>query len=305
MDDSGLARWLDPELRAFVRETERLAAAAGAPGDRDAARANYLRLWDAFRAPRPAGVAVAAAEAGSVKLRHYRPPGTARAAAALFLHGGGFVLGDLDSHDDVCAELAARAGVEVVAVDYRLAPEHRYPAALDDAEAAYRQVAADRPVVVVGDSAGGNLAAALCLRLRRLGRPQPRGQVLFYPLLAADPLRVAGSRAADAPLLTAAECAGFMQIYGGRPLPAADPEFAPLSAADLSGLAPAALFAAGFDPLSRDAEDYAALLHAAGVPVRYRADPGLVHGWLRGRHRSRLAAEAFTAAIEAVAAFAT
>lgn len=304
MDDAALARWLDPEVRAFIAETERLCPPTAAPGDREEARALYDRLCAGFRAPRPAGVAVADGMAGGVAVRRYRPPGAARAAGLLYLHGGGFMLGGLDSHDDICAELCAGAGVEVMAVAYRLAPEHRYPAALDDVSAAYRAFAVERPVVVAGDSAGGNLAAALCLRRRRLGEAQPRGQVLIYPGLAPDPLRVAGRRIATAPMLSAEECATFARLYGGRPVPADDPEFAPLAARDLAGLAPAALFAAGFDPLRDDAEDYAAALHAAGVTVRFRADPGLVHGWLRGRHRMALARDAFAALVTAISQFA-
>lgn len=237
-------------------------------------------------------------------LRRYTPAGGAGRAALLYLHGGGFVLGGLDSHDDICAELSARAGVTVLAVDYRLAPEHVYPAALDDAETAYRVLRAQgRPVIVAGDSAGGHLAASLCHRLRRLGDAQPAGQVLIYPGLSRDPLRVAGQRAADAPMLTAADCAFYRDMHAGGPdrVPAHDPEFTPLDATDFADLAPAAIFAAGYDPLRQDAEDYAAVLHAAGVAVSYRCDPGLVHGWLRARHMSRLAAAAFADVAAAVA----
>lgn len=302
------ARWLDPQMRAFIALTGSFygeeAPDEGASGDVTAARAAYDRMCAAFRKPRPPGVAT---EDGGLpsgaRVRRYRPDGEREGAARLlYLHGGGFILGGLDSHDDVCAELAAGAGVAVTAVDYRLAPEHRYPAALDDAQAAYDTVAADGPVVVAGDSAGGNLAAALCHRLRRLGRPQPRAQVLIYPGLSRDPLRVTGSRAATAPMLSAEDCAYYGRMYLGADEPpgAPDPELAPLDAVDLAGLAPAAIFAAGYDPLRQDAEDYAALLHAAGVAVTYRDDPGLVHGWLRARHSVDLARVAFAAVVAEV-----
>ncbi len=303
-DDAALARWLDPEMRAFVTESERDEPDGPGSGDLGVTRARYERLCAGFAVPRPEGVTVADEAAGGVAARRYRPARPAHDAVLLYAHGGGFVLGGLESHDSICADLCAASGIEVVAVAYRLAPEHRYPAALDDVAAAYGALAAARPVLVAGDSAGGNLAAALCHRLRRLGGAQPRGQVLIYPMLSADPLRVAGSRNATAPLLTADDCAGFLRLYGGRPQPAGDPEFAPLAAASFAGLAPAAIFAAGFDPLRQDAEDYAAALHAAGVAVRWRDDPGLVHGWLRGRHRARLARAAFAAIAEAVAALA-
>ncbi len=302
--DNSLARWLDPEMRAFIARTNGFYPDDANTGGITQSRMLYDRLCAGFRAPRPPGVQTADGLAGGVPVRRYLPPGQPRAAALLYLHGGGFVLGGLDSHDDVCAELCAGAGAEVLSVDYRLAPEHVYPAALDDAETAYRALCAGgRKVVVAGDSAGGHLAAGLCHRLRRLGEPQPLGQVLIYPGLSSDPLRVAGSRAANAPMLTAADCAYYRAMFAGgaERLPVGDPEFAPLDAADFAGLAPAAIFSAGFDPLGRDAEDYAAVLTAAGVAVMYRSDPGLVHGWLRARHMSRVAAAAFAAVVRAAA----
>ncbi len=302
------ARWLDPDIRAFIARSDSFFPPEETAGGIAETRAMYLRMCGGLRAPRPPGVAVTdgsvSAGSGSIAVRRYRPPAPA-AACLLYAHGGGFVLGNLDSHDDVCAEICAGAEIEVLSVDYRLAPEHVYPAALDDVEAAYRALAMEkRPVVVGGDSAGARLAATLCLRLRRLGEAQPAGQVLIYPGLSADPLRVAGSRAATAPGLSAEDCAHYNRAYAGGDPPAGDAEFAPLDAADFSGLAPAAIFAAGYDPLRQDAEDYAALLHAAGVPVRYRDDPGLIHGWLRARHTSRLAARAFAAIVGSVEALA-
>ena len=306
-----LARWLDPEIRAFIARSNAFYPDEANTGGIAESRARYDRLCEGFRVPHPSGVAAAdapvAGAGGAIPTRRYRPPGAARRAALLYVHGGGFVLGGLDSHDGVCAGLCHAACIEVWAVDYRLAPEHVYPAALDDCAAVYAALATGgRAVVLAGDSAGGHLAASLCHRLRRLGLPQPAGQVLIYPGLSSDPLRVAGSRAADAPMLTAADCAHYRDLYAGGAdrVPAGDAEFAPLDAGDVAGLAPAAIFAAGYDPLRQDAEDYAAMLHAAGVAVRYRCDPGLVHGWLRARHMSRLAADAFADVARAVAGFA-
>jgi acetyl esterase len=299
-----LARWLDPQIRAFIARTTSFYPDSANTAGIAESRAMYDAMCAAFRAPRPPGVTVVDGRVANVPVRHYRPPGAAR-AALLYAHGGGFVLGGLDSHDDVCAELCAGAGVAVLAVEYRLAPEHIYPAALDDVDAAYRSLVADGlPVIVGGDSAGGRLAAALCRRLRRRGQPQPLGQVLIYPGLSSDPLRVAGSRAATAPGLTAEDCAYYGRMLAGGDVPVGDAEFSPLDAADFAGLAPAAIFAAGYDPLRQDAEDYAACLHAAGVAVHYRCDPGLIHGWLRARHASGLAAAAFAAIGAATAAFA-
>jgi acetyl esterase len=297
-----LARWLDPDIRAFLARGNSFYPDEANTGGIAESRARYDRLCAAFRATRPQGVTVADGSVGDVKVRRYTPPAPA-GASLLYAHGGGFVLGGLDSHDDVCSEICAGAGIDVLAVDYRLAPEHVFPAALDDVQAAYRALAAQaRPVLVGGDSAGGRLAAALCRRLRRLGEPQPRGQLLIYPGLSSNPLRVAGSRAATAPGLSASDCVYYGRMLAGGDPPVGNPEFAPLDAEDFYGLAPAAIFAAGYDPLRQDAEDYAAVLHAAGVPVAYRCDPGLIHGWLRARHSSRLAAAAFAAIVRAAAA---
>jgi acetyl esterase len=300
-DEAALARWLDPEMRAYVARCERLYPDAMVTQSIAESRVLYERLAAAFRAPRPPGVIVREAP----PLRHYLPVAARRRAVLLFVHGGGFVVGGLESHDDICAEVAAGAGLEVVALDYRLAPEHPWPAALDDAHAAYRVLGAEeRAVLVGGDSAGGNIAAALCHRLRRLGERMPAGQLLIYPGLSANPLRVLGSREADAPMLTALDCARYGNLYAGAANPRGNPELAPLEAVDFAGLPAAAIFAAGYDPLRQDAEDYAAALLASGRPVRYRADPGLVHGWLRARHSARLAGAAFAAVLEALGALA-
>jgi acetyl esterase len=159
---------------------------------------------------------------------------------------------------------AALCWVGCTALDYRLAPEHPYPAALDDTETAFRLLLREgRRVVVGGDSAGGNLTAALCLRLRRLGSPQPAGQLLIYPGLGGN------TRNRDAPLRTR----------------------------DFRGLPPAAIFAARQDPLGSDAVEYAERLMRDGVVARLRMEEGLVHGYLRARHCSRRAADSFAAIV--------
>ncbi len=243
----------------------------------------------------------ATAPARELRLRRYRGAGVGDTAVLLYLHGGGFILGGLDSHDDVCAELCQGAAIEVASLDYRLAPEHPYPAALDDTEAAYRGLlAADRRIVVGGDSAGGNLTAALCLRLRRLGLPQPAGQLLIYPGLGGS----ASVAHAQAPLLSTENSLRYRQLYAGpgRAVPVGDSEFAPLRARDFRGLPPAAIFAAAIDPLCEDAAEFAARLRADGVQVTHRNEPGLVHGYLRARHASRRAAHSFGAIVAALRA---
>ncbi len=303
-----LTRMLDPEVSAFIVRTESFYPPDANLADVTENRAAYDRMCAAFRRARPESISVidTSLQAGGpdreLRLRRYSVATARPGSVLLYLHGGGYVLGGLDSHDDICAELCLTAATDVVALDYRLAPEHPFPAALDDTEAAYRSlVASGHQVVVGGDSAGGGLAAALCLRLKRLDEPPARGQILIYPSLGGDPYRC-GRRNLDAPMLRARDTFAYRDAYAGgkTALLQGDPEFAPLCTQDVRGLSPAAIIAAGIDPLRQDAEDYAALLSAAGVPTTYRVDPGLVHGHLRARHASRAAEQSFAAIAQAL-----
>jgi carnitine 3-dehydrogenase len=297
-----IATMLDPEVAAFIAKTESFYPASSNTAGPAENRATYDHMCAAFRMPYPAGIVArdevlrASSPERELKLRHYELAGVQASTVLLYLHGGGFVLGGLDSHDDVCAELCAATGVAVAALDYRLSPEHRYPAALDDSEAAFEHLlASGRKVIVGGDSAGGNLTAAICLRRRRRAAAMPAAQMLIYPGLGGDARRNAPSRNAFAPLLRASDSGAYRRLYSEdfERLGATDPEFAPLRAPDFIGLPPAAIFAAGIDPLRQDAEDYAARLGAAGVPTLFRVEPGLVHGYLRARHMSRAAERSF------------
>lgn len=228
--------------------------------------------------------------AGTIPARHYRPADGGTAAPLLvFFHGGGWVLGDLDSHDSACRLISRDAGVHVLAVDYRLAPEHPAPAAVDDAYAAYRWArehaaewgADPRRVAVGGDSAGGNLAAVVTRLARDAGDPLPSLQWLIYP---ATDLR-GGTRSrslfGDGFLLTKHDMDWFQDSYvtgSGRDF--ADPMVSPLLAADLSGLSPALVVTAGFDPLRDEGDRYADELRAAGVPVDHRRMASMTHGFL-------------------------
>ena len=247
-----LHRMIDSEVAAFIARTEAFYPSSTNRATPAENRAAYDRMCDDFRQPYPADVRVSDGTLRArnpdreLRTRTFVPPRPSR-VTLLYLHGGGYVLGGLDGHDDVCAELCLHAGIEVLLLDYRLAPEHVYPAALDDTEAAYRDLRArGRRVIVGGDSAGGNLTAALCLRLKRLDGSMPLGQVLIYPGLGGDLFRN-GERNLDAPLLPVRDSGGYRGIYAGGEdkIPKNDPEFAPLCASDLRGLPPAAIFAAG------------------------------------------------------------
>jgi len=296
---------LDPEMSGYVERCLRFFDAEADSTDLDLQRRMYRDLCRAFARPRPEGLEVRDSSVpgvdGEVPLRVYRPAGLRAPPTVLFLHGGGWILGDLESHDDVAAEIAMRCRAGVVAVAYRLAPENPFPIPFDDCYAALTAVAEDparfglgaHPIVVAGDSAGGTLAAALALKARDRGGPALAGQALVYPGLGGDAALPSYREHGEAPLLTAADVEAYWRHYlGGRaPEP---PEYArPLAAPDLSGLPPAYLQAAEIDPLRDDAAAYATRLNDAGVAAECVVEPGLVHGFLRARGSSQAAAAAF------------
>ena len=280
---------LDPDIRRLLHTV--FAAPADAP-DVAALRAA------AEEAPRllggsPEAVAAlsdlrAPGPAGAVPVRVYRPRLDAVAPAILYAHGGGWVTGSLDSHDKLCRILANRIGALIVAVDYRRAPEQVYPAALDDFEAAWRWLRAEASSLgadgtrfaVAGDSSGGNLAAALTLRLRARGAPQPQLQLLLYPALDATCARASYREFATGYNLTAAQMAWYWAAYRAGAEPAA-PELSPLAADHLSGSAPAVVALAAADVLRDDGKDYALRLASAGLPTRVVECAGMIHGFLR------------------------
>lgn len=222
---------------------------------------------------------------GPIPVRIYRPRGLAAPApATVYFHGGGFVVGGLDSHDPVCRILAHEARCVVIAVDYRLAPEHRFPAAADDAVAAFRHVAASagalgidpRRIAVAGDSAGGNLSAVVSLETRG-DAVRPAFQLLIYPAvdltMSFPSIRSLGRGF----FLEKATIEWFMSHYLRGPEDGRDLRASPWFA-DVAGAPPAAVFTAGFDPLRDEGEAYARKLEAAGVPVTYTCHGGMFHG---------------------------
>lgn len=203
--------------------------------------------------------------AGPIRARHYQAAAQ-DAPVLVFFHGGGYVFGDLDTHDSLCRRLCRDAGLHVLAVDYRLAPEHKAPAAVDDAYAAYlwAQARFDR-VAVGGDSAGGGLAATICRLARDAGEPAPILQLLLYPYLAIDIPTRSRSLFAEGFLLTEADQIWFASQYiDGSSVPPDDPRVSPLLADDASGLPPALIVTAGFDPLRDQGRAYVEKLRAAG-----------------------------------------
>ncbi len=227
-------------------------------------------------------------KATAIGLRVYRPESPPPLPLLLYAHGGGWVTGSLDSHDRVCRMLANRLPAVVVAVDYRCAPEHVYPAALDDVETAWQWARAHAVAlgadgarfVVAGDSSGGNLAAALALRLRGSGAALPDLQLLLYPALDAACSRASYREFNTGYNLSAPQMQWYWDCY--RAATAVDAaELSPLTAADFAGLPPAVVAVAECDVLRDDGLDYARALAAAGVPVRVVVCEGMIHGFLR------------------------
>ncbi len=225
---------------------------------------------------------------GPIPIRVYRPTAAVgQVPAVVYFHGGGFCVGDLDTHDPSCRVLAERSGCVVVSVDYRLAPEHVFPAAVDDCVAAYRWVL-DNPDElgvapgapgVMGDSAGATLSAVVCLEARRLGLAQPRMQCLVYPLADVAMRTPSYEIFAEGFGLTTEGVGVFRDTYVDDPSLWDDPRVSPLCAGDLSGLAPALVITAGFDVLRDDGRAYADALAAAGVPTTYRCHDDMIHGF--------------------------
>lgn len=225
---------------------------------------------------------------GGVPARLYRPVDVEDAAilsAYIHLHGGGWVLGDLDGCHSFCAEIAAATGIAVVAVDYRLAPEHPFPAGLDDSLMAVRQVVEQAATLGIdpnrlcigGDSAGGNLAAVACLALRDGGGPAMRAQVLLYPVTDLRMQTASYAMPDGDGLLTAGMMRWFRDLYAGD---AADWRVSPLLAASHAGLPPAYIITCGFDPLRDEGRAYAAALAQAGGAVTHVSHPDQFHGFL-------------------------
>jgi acetyl esterase len=286
---------LDPESQRLID----LMAAANRPAwntlSPEAARELYLSLRPGAQGPRPAEVEVVdrtiAGPAGDLPVRIYRPVSVAADAklpGLVYAHGGGWVFGNLDSHDVLCAQLALEAGIAVFAVDYRLAPEARFPGAFDDMVAGLKWVAANGPSVGIdpaklaigGDSAGGNLAAAVSIWARDNRGPRLRLQLLAYPVTDAVARAESYRRYEDGYGLNAATMEWFFDHYTPHKGSRGDWRVSPLRAGSLAGLAPALVITAGFDPLRDEGRAYAFRLQQEGTVADLMEFGGMLHGFL-------------------------
>jgi acetyl esterase len=277
---------LDPSAAAFL---DRLVAAGARPADDlglAGVRAAHVSGASALSGPGPALAAVHDADADGVPVRVYRP--ASASTVVVYLHGAGWVTGTLDTYDTLCRTLAARAGAVVVSAGYRLAPEHRYPAQIDDAWTVLRwahahaaELGADPTgLVVAGDSAGGALAGVSARRARDRGL-RLAGQVLIYPILDATLSQPSTLENAEGYYLTLADLRWYWTQYLPAGCATTDPDVSPFHAPDLAGLAPALVLTAGFDPLRDEGDVYADRLEAAGVPMQRLSYPGQIHGFVR------------------------
>jgi acetyl esterase len=239
--------------------------------------------------------------AGRLRLRLYRPatPAGRLLPTILFFHGGGFVIGSLEGYDLPCRYFCARTGCAVMAVDYRLAPEHKFPGAIEDGVAAFRWLATEGSalgldptrIVIAGDSAGGTIAAVVAQQVRGSAHT-PCLQWLIYPATDLAEERPSHASCGDRFLLTRPDMEWFREQYLDGPALAADPRVSPLRATDLSGLPPALVFTAGFDPLRDEGQLYAARLAEAGIKTVHREFDSLIHGFIGMRGAVPAAARA-------------
>lgn len=298
-------RTLDARTQWFLR----LLARSGQPAMHQMSVIEARAAYDAFMTllsgrPAPVGEIIDRTidgPAGRLRVRLYRPAATVARLlpTILYFHGGGWTVGSLEGYDLACRYFCARSGCAVVAVDYRLAPEHKFPAAVEDAVAAYRWLSAEADglgidparIVVAGDSAGGTLATVTARLMRDAPRP-PCLQWLIYPAtdLAGD--SPSHRSCGEGFLLTSADMAWFRGHYVKDPSDVADPRMSPLKAEDLGGMAPALVYTAGFDPLRDEGRAYAERLAAAGIKTVHREFDSLIHGFAGMRGVLQAAARA-------------
>jgi acetyl esterase len=284
---------LDDEIRAYIARSE----TSYPPDATSLGIAEQRQVYDAmcadFDLGRPEGVTVTDEEHGGVPCRRYDPPEEPH-ATVLYCHGGGFILGGLDSHDSICAEICKKTGLRVVAVDYPLAPEHHYPEDFNAVWAAYGAVRErwPEPIVLAGDSAGGTLCASISHKGRDTGQC-PHGQVLIYPSLGGDRSLPSYVDYADAPQLSAKDVAYYSQVRPDGTPPKDDPYYAALQDSDFSGLPPTVCITAQCDPLTSDSDVYCNHIQMAGGKAVWFDERGLVHGYLRARGMSERARRSF------------
>ena len=301
---------LDPQARQMIERTQALNLPPVRAMTPAAARESVRQRSAALPCEEVASVSDhrVPVAGGTVLVRVFSPRAEAPLPALVYFHGGGWVTGDVDTHEGICRTLANAARCVVASVDYRCAPEFPYPAAAEDAYAATRWVAEQaaalgidaRRLAVCGDSAGGNLAAAVALMARDRGGPSLSFQVLVYPVTDCDFDRPSYRENAEGYLLTADSMRFYWDQYAPDVAARTQPYAAPMRAASLAGLPPALVITAEYDPLRDEGEAYASRLAAAGVPVTQSRYPGMIHAFFRFTNSIDAARAAVTEAVAAL-----
>ncbi len=288
-------------IEEYVRRVRRAMKALPTPATPDDTREQREALSEMFAFPYPETFSVTDryihAPGRAIAIRIYRPKDRARGPAILFFHGGGCVSGSIHTHDVYALGIAESAGAVVISVNYRLAPENPYPAAIDDcyfslcwlAENADRLGIDGSRIAVGGDSAGGNLGAACALMARDKNGPKIKYQYLIFPMLDTDFDTASYLANSEDPFLTRDDCIYYWRSYLQDDVDSPDAYAAPMRAADLSNLPPAYILTAEHDPLADDGERYGERLIKAGVPTTIRQAPGTIHGFIRARFISKIA----------------
>lgn len=301
---------IDPGMMRFYKELSKHSPPESATWPLDAQRSAWEGVCKMFQSPRPHSVTVEDLDIDGTHVRLYRPKGEGLKPGCLYFHGGGWVVGSCETHDDMVAEMAEGANCVMAMVDYRLAPEHTHPAQLEDSLKVLlwmrdkgSELGIDAGNILgAGDSAGGQMTAGLAMALRDAGAPQLKGQVLIYPVLGADTETASYVVNRDAPNLTRDEMIFYLECFlGPRGLKNwSDPYAVPNLAMNLTGLPPAFITVASHDPLHDDGIIFAEKLKAAGVPVTVREEPALPHSYMRARHESEVAMAGFKAIVAAL-----
>ena len=301
---------IDPGMLSFYKE---LAAKTPPGSDQwplEKQRAAWNELCKQFCASRPDGLIVSDLETDGVKFRLFVPDGEKPKPGILYFHGGGWVLGGPETHDDMCAEMAKGADCAVALVDYRLAPEHQHPAQLEDSLKVWhwmrehgRAYGIDpENILAAGDSAGGQMSVALALALKEQGLPQLKGLALIYPVLGNDINTPSYLRNANAPCLTRDEMRFYLDAFLG-PAPNRnwdDEKAVPILAKDISGLPPTFITVAAHDPLYDDGVIFAAKLKATNIKFELHDEPALAHSYMRARNVSAPAKKGFDVIVKAL-----
>ena len=273
---------IDKETWAFIEKTKSFYSDELLSYSIEQQRLEYNQMCRAFDTHRQYELIIKTEEWDTIPVRIYEPQNSM--GTLIYFHGGGFVVGDLDSHHDVCANLAEKSQLRVVSVAYSLAPEHKHPAQFNDAYHAVK-IASNtypEPLIVAGDSAGGNLAACFCHSLRSTDI-NLSGQVLIYPSLGTNMDSKSFIIHSNSPLLSTKDMLYYKKIRCENDVPEDDATFAPLNDEDFSNLPPTIVFTAACDPLVDDGEKYCEKITNSGGLAKWINEAGLVHGYLRAR----------------------